>query len=82
MDTLNTALSMVRKNCDMASIDLTDVYYSVPVANVDQKYLMFQFEGIRYKYVCLPNGLSPAPRIFTTLMKPVLSSVKKRDTKL
>ena len=30
MDTLNTALDMVRKNCYMASIDLTDAYYSVP----------------------------------------------------
>ena len=47
MDTLNTALGMMRKNCYMASIDLTDAYYSVPVATVDQKYLMFQFEGIR-----------------------------------
>ena len=46
MDTLNTALGMMRKNCYMASIDLTDAYYSVPVATVDQKYLMFQFEGI------------------------------------
>ena len=82
MDTLNTALGMVRKNCYMASIDLTDAYYSVPVATVDQKYLMFQFEGIRYKYVCLPNGLSPAPRIFTKLMKPVLSSLRKKGTKL
>ena len=78
MDTTNTALDMVRKNCYMASIDLTDAYYSVPVATVDQKYLMFQFEGIRYKYVCLPNGLSPAPRIFTKLMKPVLSSLRKK----
>ena len=78
MDTLNTALGMVRKNCYMASIDLTDAYYSVPVATVDQKYLMFQFEGIRYKYVCLPNGLSPARRIFTKLMKPVLSSLRKK----
>ena len=57
MDTTNTALDMVRKNCYMASIDLTDAYYSVPVATVDQKYLMFQFEGIKYIYVCLPNGL-------------------------
>ena len=47
MDTLYTALGMMRKNCYMASIDLTDAYYSVPVATVDQKYLMFQFEGIR-----------------------------------
>ena len=57
MDTLNTALGMVRKNCYMASIDLTDAYYSVPVATVGQKYLMFQFEGISYNLVCLPNGL-------------------------
>ena len=79
MDTTNTALDMVRKNCYMASIDLTDAYYSVPVATVDQKYLMFQFEGIRYKYVCLPNGLSLAPRIFIKLMKPVLSSLRKKE---
>ena len=78
MDTLNTKLGMLRKHCYVASIDLTDAYYSVPVATVDQKYLMFQIEGIRYKYVCLPNGLSPAPRIFTKLMKPVLSSLRKK----
>ena len=78
MDILNTALGIMRKNCCMASIDLTDAYYSVPVATTDQKYLMFQFEEIRYKYVCLPNGLSHAPRIFTKLMKPVLSSLRKK----
>ena len=78
MDTLNTALGMTKKNCYMASIDLTDAYYSVPVATVNQKYLMFQFEGIRYKYVYLPNVLSPAPRIFTKLMKPVLSSLSEK----
>ena len=81
IDSLNTALDMVRKNCYMASIGLTDAYYSVPVATVDQKYLMIQFEGIRY--VCPPNGLSPVPRIFTKPMKPLLSSLRqKRDTKL
>ena len=48
------------------------------MATVDQKYLTFQFEGIRYKYICLPNSFSPAPRIFTKLMKPVLSSLRKK----
>ena len=71
MDALNTALTVVRKNCYMASIDLTDTHYSVSVVTVDQKYLMFQFEETQHKYVCLPNGLSPAPRIFTKLVKPV-----------
>ena len=49
---------MVRQNCYMASIDLADAYYTVPVALSDQKYLVFNFEGQLYKYVCLPNGLS------------------------
>ena len=39
---------------------------------------MFQLEGIRYKYVCLPNGLSPAPRIFTKLMKSVMIFSEKK----
>ena len=79
MNTLNTALDMARKNCYRASTDLTDAYYSVPVAAVDQKYSMFQFEEIRYKYVCLPNGLPPAPRIFIKLMKLVLSFLRKKE---
>ena len=61
MDNLNAALGMVRQNCYMASIDLADAYYTVPVALSDQKYLVFNFEGQLYKYVCLPNGLSSAP---------------------
>ena len=65
MDTLKTALNLVKKNCFMASIEFPDAYYSVPIALTDQKYLLFQFEGIRYKFVCLPNGLCAAPIIFT-----------------
>ena len=39
MDTLKTAVAMVRPNCYMASIDLTDAYYSVPIKEPHQKYL-------------------------------------------
>ena len=78
MDNLNAALGMVRQNCYMASIDLADSYYTVPAALSDQKYLVFNFEGQLYKYVCLPNGLSSAPRIFTKLMKPVFSALRKK----
>ena len=62
----------------MASIDLSDAYYSVPVALTDQKYLLFKFEAQLYKFVCLPNGLSSAPRIFTKLLKPVFSALHKQ----
>ena len=78
MGNLKTALNMMRQNCFMASIDLSDAYYSVPVALTDQKYLLFKFEGQLYKFVCLPNGLSSAPRIFTKLLKPVFSALHKQ----
>ena len=41
MDNLKTALNMMRQNCFMVSIDLSDTYYSVPVALTNQKYLLF-----------------------------------------
>ena len=66
----------------MASNDLTDAYCSVPIAFSDQKYLLFQFERVRYKYVCLSNDDSSAPRIVTKLLKPVLSNLHKSSYEL
>ena len=61
----------------MSSIDLSDVYHSVAVAIFDQKYLMFQFAGQLYKFVCLTNGLRSAPRMFTKTLKPVFTALHK-----
>ena len=44
MDNLKTAPNIMRQNCFMASIDLNDACYSVPVALTDQKYLLLKFE--------------------------------------
>ena len=76
MDSLNTVLEMVKSSCFMASIDLKDAYYSVPIATVDQKYLKFLWRGKLYKYVCFPNGLAFCPRKFTKLLKPVYSHLR------
>ena len=61
----------------MSSIDLSNAYYSIPVAICDQKYLMFQFAGQLYKFVCLPNGLTSAPRLFTKILVPVFAVLHK-----
>lgn len=55
----------------MASVDLKDAYYSVPVALEDRRFLMFEWEGHYYQYTCLPNGLACAPRMFTKILKPI-----------
>ena len=48
MDSLNTVLQMAKSSWFMASIDLKDAYYSVPIATVDQKHLTFLWRGKLY----------------------------------
>ena len=73
VDALNTIIKLVDKDCFMASIDLKDAYYSVPIATPFRKYLRFSWRGSLYQFTCLPNGLSCGPRKFTKLLKPALS---------
>ena len=62
----------------MASIDLKDAYYSVPICSNHQKFLRFEWKGILYQFVCFPNGLALCPRKFTKLLKPVFSILRKQ----
>ena len=78
MDTLDTVTRMMKPGCFMASVDLKDAYYTVPILSDHQKYLKFMFNGTLYQYTCLPNGLSSAPRIFTKLLKPVYSTLHNK----
>ena len=71
MESLPTVLSLVKRNCFMASVVLKDAYYSVPIAQEHQKYLKFLWRGQLYIFVCFPNGLAFGPRKFTKLLKPV-----------
>ena len=66
----------MRPGCFMASVDLKDAYYTVPIHPSHQKYLKFYFDGVFYTYTCWPNGLASAPRLFTKLLKPVYSTLR------
>ena len=70
------ALKLIQAGCFMASVDLKDAYYSIPVHPEHRKYLMFKWEGQYYQFTCLPNGLSSAPRVFTKILKPVYSHLR------
>ena len=82
MDSLKAATEVMKPGCFMASIDLKDAYYTVPIHHEFQKYLKFQVGGKLYQYTCLPNGLSSAPRLFTKLVKPVYANFGYIDNSL
>ena len=77
MHSLKEILKMIAKNCFMASLDVKDAYYSIPVDESSQKYLKFIWKEQLHQFCVLPNGLSPCPRWFTKLFKPPLAELKK-----
>ena len=78
MEILTCAIQLMKKNCYMASIDLTDACYTVPVELEHRKYLRFFWRNRLFQYTCLPNGLASAPRYFTKLLKPVYSTLRSQ----
>ena len=77
MHSLKEILKMVEKNCSMASLDIKDAYYSIPVDESSQKYLKFLWKERLYQSCVLPNGLSPCPGWFAKLLKPPLAELRK-----
>ena len=78
MDSINTILNLITKDCFMISVDLKEAYYSVKISESFQQYLKFEFRDKLYKFVCSPNGLAPCPRKFTMITKVPLSDLRLR----
>ena len=76
MENLTTALSLMTKDCYMASLDYKDAYYSVPIACWDQKLLKFTWMGKLYKFLTMPQGLNCAPQKFTKILKPAYARLR------
>ena len=77
MATLKDVLNLISPNCYMASLDIENAYFSVPINESHKKYLKFQFLGQFYEFQVLPNGYSDAMRLFTKLLKAPLSALRK-----
>ena len=77
MDTLQSVLKLMKRNCFMAAIDIADAYYTVKVDDSHQKYLKFYWQDQLYKLTALPMGYSASPRIFTKILKPLLAHLHR-----
>lgn len=78
METLRTIIGVVRPGMWMASIDLKDAYFHIPINGQHHCFLRFMFRGVVYEFVCLPFGLSSAPWLFTKVLLPVLAFLRRQ----
>ena len=73
---------LLRKGGWMISINLKDTYQSVPVAEMDRKFLRFRWGNCLDQFQCQPFGLSSAPRTFTKILKPVMALLRHKGMRL
>lgn len=71
-----TAARLLFQNCVMATLDLKDAYYMIPIHKDYRKYLRFFCNSQLFEFTCLPFGLCTAPYVFTKLMKPAISYLR------
>ena len=77
MDTIEAVINLMRLDCFRASIDLTNAYFSIPIAEEHRCFLRFVWMDELYQFTALPNGLSSGPRIFTKVLKPVYAHLRQ-----
>lgn len=81
MEDYRTASKMIPQNGYLATIDLKEAYLIVPVHSNHRKYLRFQFQPqqnkiVTYEFTAMPYGLSVAPRVFTKIMREVITHLR------
>lgn len=77
MDTIRDVLNLVFPGCFFMTVDFKHAYFSVYVTPSQRKWLRFLWNNEHYQFTSLPQGLSSAPRLFTKLLKPVFTHLRK-----
>ena len=82
MDNYHTIIALINKEDFFISIDLTDAYHAIAMHPDFLRFLTFIFDNVYYQFVCLPQGLTSSPRIFTKVMKVVLTYFRSYAIKI
>ena len=78
MCTPQIIIPTLRQGVWLASIDLKDVYYHVPILESHRPFLRFAFQKRIFQYKVLPFGISPAPRVFTKILAPIVGMLHEK----
>ena len=82
METVASVLLSVRGGDFLASLDLKDAYFQIPIHGSSRKLLRFMSEGTIYQFKALCFGLSTAPQVFTRVFAAVSAWAHARGIRL
>ena len=82
METVASVLLSVREGDFLASLDLKDAYFQIPIHGSSRKLLRFMSEGTVYQFKALCFVLSTAPQAFTRVFAAVSAWAHSRWIRL
>ena len=82
METVASVLLSVREGDFLASLDLKDEYFQIPMHGSSRKLLRFMSEGTVYQFKALCFRLSTAPQVFTRVFAAVSAWAHSRGIRL
>lgn len=82
METLQTVLDCIQPGDFLSSLDLKKGFHHVALHPDHQHFFGFQWQGQQFHFTCLPMGLRESPRIFTVLVKALLTVLRERGIRV
>jgi len=77
IESIKQVIHMITPGCYLASLDIKDAFYSIPIHREHKRYLKFTWQGTFYQFEVMPNGYIDAMRIFTKILKPAFSYLRE-----
>ena len=82
MHTPQSILQMVQKGSWLASVDLKDAYFHVPIHLDFRKYMRLFFRVRFYQFKVLSFGLSTASKVFTKMLALIIVLLHQKSVHL
>ena len=82
MEGLHILPDLIQTGDYMIKLDLKDAYLQIPIHLDHQHLLQFQWMEKTYQFLCLPFGLTSAPRVYTKMLKPLIGTLRQIGIRL
>ena len=79
MESLLDVFKIIKPNAWMASVDIKDGFFTVPIHESYQKYFNFEWKDKVYKFVEMQNGYSDAKMTITVSKDKMIAITKKNQ---